>query len=255
MIWADLHVHSKFSDGSMTISELVDFYGSRGFGCIAITDHVCESQTWLGMSAKYLEKTLTEESFPSYLRELERESARALDQYGMVVLSGVEISKNSIRNSRSAHVLGLGISSWVSADDDIAVCASRIRAQGAVTIAAHPVWTRRLEAQTFHLWNRRKELAPLIDAWEIASGPTLFPEVGESGLPIVASSDLHIPKQINAWKTVLHCEPSAHACLEAVRKQRISIRYYADSKASRQAPNWFNRDFVATSPLGTPIPG
>ncbi|NJM10303.1 MAG: PHP domain-containing protein, partial [Bdellovibrionaceae bacterium] len=39
MFLADLHVHSNFSDGHLSISELVDFYGQRGFGAIAVTDH------------------------------------------------------------------------------------------------------------------------------------------------------------------------------------------------------------------------
>lgn len=29
MLLTDLHVHSTFSDGKMTIAELVDFYGQR----------------------------------------------------------------------------------------------------------------------------------------------------------------------------------------------------------------------------------
>ncbi len=59
MILADLHVHSTFSDGKLTIAELVDFYGTLGFGCIAITDHICEEKSFLGIAASYLDYTLT----------------------------------------------------------------------------------------------------------------------------------------------------------------------------------------------------
>jgi histidinol phosphatase-like PHP family hydrolase len=67
MIMADLHVHSTFSDGKLTVSELVDFYGERGFGCIAITDHICEQKSFLGLAAGALKFTLTPDSFPQYL--------------------------------------------------------------------------------------------------------------------------------------------------------------------------------------------
>ena len=40
----DLHMHSTFSDGKLTIPELVDLFGSRGFGVIAITDHLSRMQ-------------------------------------------------------------------------------------------------------------------------------------------------------------------------------------------------------------------
>jgi hypothetical protein len=72
MFLADLHVHSKFSDGSLSISELVDLYGERGFGAIAITDHLCEKNTFLGIAARYLDVTLNEKTFPLYLDTIER---------------------------------------------------------------------------------------------------------------------------------------------------------------------------------------
>ncbi len=70
MFLADLHIHSTFSDGKMTIPQIVDFYGSRGFGCIAVTDHVCEDKTFLGKAASYLNLTLTPATFPLYMEIL-----------------------------------------------------------------------------------------------------------------------------------------------------------------------------------------
>jgi len=71
------------------------------------------------------------------------------------------------------------------------IFAGKIRGQGGIAVAAHPVSTRKLEFQTYHLWNRRDELAQEFDAWEVASGPHLFDEVKESRLPVLATSDLH----------------------------------------------------------------
>src|SRR6476620_10831518 len=98
MILADLHMHSTFSDGKLTIPELVDLYGARGFGAIAITDHLCESSTLIGRAAHYLDRTLTPATFPLYLEILKSESLRAWDRYRMVVIPGFELTKNSVSN-------------------------------------------------------------------------------------------------------------------------------------------------------------
>ena len=90
MILADLHVHSTFSDGKMSIPELVDFYGERGFGMIAVTDHLCEERFTLGRAARFLEKTLTRESFPEYIATIRVEAERAMDRYGMLVIQRTE---------------------------------------------------------------------------------------------------------------------------------------------------------------------
>lgn len=229
MILADLHTHSTFSDGRMTIPELVDFYGSRGFGCIAVTDHICEDRTFFGIAAGYLSYTLTLATFPLYMEIIRSEAERAWQQYQMIVLPGFELSKNSWSNHRSAHILGLGVHAFVGADGDVVDLARAIRAQGAVAVAAHPVSTQKFEKQTFHLWNRREEMRQELDAWEVASGPHLFPEVLRSGLPMLATSDLHHARQINAWKTVLHCERHPEAILDAIREQKVSFKNYREA--------------------------
>ena len=228
MMICDFHVHSSFSDGKLSIAELIDFYGSRGFGAIAITDHICEDNSFFGFAAGYLKYTLTALNFSKYMQVLEEEAQRAWFQYQMIVIPGFELSKNSWSNHRSAHILALGVSDFISADADILTLISQIKDQGALTIAAHPVSTQKLEMQTFHLWNRREELAPLIDAWEVASGPYLFAEVLHSKLPKIASSDLHHSKQISSWKTILSCEKHPQAILEAIKNQHVSFQFYED---------------------------
>lgn len=228
MILADLHVHSSYSDGQLSIPDVVNFYGARGFGAIAITDHLCESSTFLGKAARYLDCTLTPENFPHYLEILKNEAERAWDQFRMVVLPGFELSKNNILNSRSAHIVGIGINQFVPADADIPELARAIRNQGGLAIAAHPVHTRKLEKQTYHLWDRRKELAEEFDAWEVASGPHLFDEVLRSGLPMIATSDFHRPAQINSYKTWIDSERHPEAILDAIRAQKVSFQMYQE---------------------------
>lgn len=226
-------MHSDFSDGKMTIPQLVDLYGGLGFGVIAITDHLCENETMIGMAAKAIGHTLTPATFPLYLAILKSEAERAMDQYGMVVLPGFELSKNSISNHRSAHIVGLNVSQFLPADPDAADLCRAIRAQGGLAIAAHPVSTRKMEKQTFHLWDRREELAQEFDAWEVASGPYIFDEVAEAALPKIASSDLHQRRQMSSWKTVFECERHPEAILEAIRRQELSFRFYQEGTGLR----------------------
>jgi predicted metal-dependent phosphoesterase TrpH len=230
MILADFHMHSTFSDGKLTIPELVDLFGKRGFGAIGITDHLCESESVIGKAARYLERTLTAATFPLYLEILKSEAERAWEQYRMVVIPGVELTKNTVTNQRSAHILGLGISKWLTANGDPVELARSIRKQGALAIAAHPVHTRKREKQTYYLWDRRRELAQELDAWEVASGPYLFDEVMQSGLPMIASSDMHRPEQMTSWKTVLDCERHPQAILEAIRKQELKFMFYNEER-------------------------
>ncbi len=232
MILADLHVHSTFSDGQMTISELVEFYGSRGFGCIAITDHICEQKSLFGFAAGALKYTLTKETFPKYLETINEQAARAWSLYKMHVIPGFELSKNSWSNQRSAHVLGIGVTEWLPAELDILDMSRELRSQGALAIAAHPVHTGLFEPQTLHLWNRREELKDSFDAWEVASGRKFFDQVYESGLPLLATSDLHRASQISSWKTLLRVrkgERSTSAVLDAVREQKVEFGYWNDS--------------------------
>jgi len=228
MFITDFHIHSSFSDGKHSIPEIVDFYGRRGFGAIAITDHLCETATFLGIGASYLNRTLTPENFPLYLETLRNEAERAQKMYGMKVIPGFEITKNYLSNHRSAHILALNVTEFVSADDSIEVILKKIRAQGALSIAAHPVSTQRMEKQTFHLWKKREELSLLVDAWEVASGPVLFQEVKESGLPMIANSDLHRFSQMSSWKTCFEGERNVEAILEKIKKQKLSFQFYQE---------------------------
>ncbi len=231
MFLGDFHIHSDFSDGKMTIPQLVDLYGSQGFGAIAITDHLCERESIIGRAAVAIGHTLTPASFPLYLAIIKSEAERAWKQYKMVVIPGFELSKNSVSNYRSAHILGLSVSQFIPADPDALDLCKAIRAQGGLSIAAHPVSTRKMEKQTFHLWDRRNELAQSFDAWEVASGPFLFDEVVATTLPKIASSDLHRRPQITSWKTVLECERHPLAILDAIRRQEVRFHFYQEQRS------------------------
>lgn len=230
MFLADFHIHSTFSDGKLTIPQLVDLYGRHGFGAIAITDHLCEDVSLIGKAARILNRTLTEATFPLYQNILRSEAERAWAEYRMVLIPGVELTQNTVSNRRSAHVLGLGVTEFIGAAPDAKLLARAIRAQGGLAIAAHPVHTGKKEKQTYHLWDRREELRAEFDAWEVASGQHLFDEVLRSGLPKIANSDLHHPRQFSSWKTSFNCERDRDAIFEAIRRQEIGFQYFEEKQ-------------------------
>lgn len=227
MLLSDLHIHSKWSDGKLTIPEIIDLYGQRGFGVIAITDHVCETSSFMGLAAHWLNCSLSKDNFATYIAEIETQAFRAWKQYKMLVLPGIEITKNALRSQRSAHILGIGVRDWVNPDQSIEKVLQSIKAQGAVTVAAHPVFTLDpTYIPTLQLWKDRSNISSLMDAWEVASGAQLFDEVFHSGLPMLANSDLHHQKQIRSWKTLLECNPNEGSVLQSIRNQDVSFAFY-----------------------------
>lgn len=244
MMLADLHIHTTYSDGKLSVPEVVDLFGKSGVKIIAITDHLCEEKTVLGKASRVLNKTLTRHSFDGYLEEIQREASRAMKDYGMLVLPGLEITKNSMSFNRSAHMVAVGINEFISADGDVVDILQRMKNQGALTIAAHPVSTKMLEHQTFHLWDRRSELKEWFDAWEVASGAFLFDQVLQSGLPMIANSDLHGPHQIRSWKTLINCDQNLSSLKKAIRDQDIKLTFFEDGRVAGQFfnPNFFNPD-------------
>ena len=233
MLLTDFHIHSTYSDGTLTIPQIVDLFGKSGFDVICITDHLCESSSWLGKAAKVLGRTLTPDTFPGYIKTIQNEACRAWDQYRMIVLPGYEITKNSLSNQRSAHLLAVGSTNWVSADQDIVEIAKELKSFGALVGAAHPVNTRVMEKQTYHLWDRREELCEIIDVWEGARLNKILEPVINERLRVFANSDLHNPRQMNAYRTLVDSERHPLAILEAVRKQKIQFFYYEQKREFR----------------------
>ena len=239
MFLADFHIHSNFSDGVLSISEIVDFYGDRGFGAIAITDHLCEEKSPLGRAAAYLGRTLTRQSFDEYQETLKREAKRAWNQYKMLVIPGAEITKNSLFNHRAAHIVALGTTDWISADQDFKDIAREIRNNGGFAVAAHPLAPHTQRNKPYYLWDQRSELTDEFDAWEVTYHEHLLKEVVESDLVKIASSDLHKPEQIESWKTILCCARDQNEIFKAIRLHETQFHFYSDCLESA-APSSHN---------------
>lgn len=217
MLLGDFHIHTTWSDGRLSIPEVVDLFGRTGHDVIAITDHVVNSDSLLGKAAHRFGLTVTRDGFDAYRAEIEREARRAWDRYRMVVIAGVELSRNGFTRDTSAHALALGLDSFVPADGPVEEMLTRAREAGAVTVVCHPHEQSEWFSNTFYLWNRRKDVTPLVDRWEVACRWDLFPPVARERLPYLANSDFHQAPHLWAWKSLLDVEKRPRAILSALR--------------------------------------
>jgi hypothetical protein len=219
----DFHIHSNFSDGVLSIREIVDLYGRNGFDAIAITDHLCEKQNLIGRFSHSFNLSLSTESFPIYFETLRKEALRAKNEYNMLLMPGYEITKNSFINHRSAHILILGIENYIAPELPVIEILTQAKHFGALTIAAHPFQTNEFEFQTFYLWSRRNKLCKYIDAWEVNSRTKISNDVLNSGLPLIANSDFHTMKHFNSWRTKIYSSFDKQSIFSAIKNQKIDF--------------------------------
>jgi 3',5'-nucleoside bisphosphate phosphatase len=221
----DFHVHTTWSDGRLSMREVVDLYGqTRRFDVIAITDHILMKRDFLGRAARLAtlgtrDFSVTEERFHDYLREIESEARRARRLYDLLVVPGAEITQNHIRSKQNSHVVALNIKQFISADQPAEAILREIRRQGALSIACHPHHrtTRRFEIGTCYLWDHRKQLVDLVDVWEAANRDDLFSVTSLKHYPYVANSDFHKAKHLYSWKTLVRCEKRWDAVASTLR--------------------------------------
>lgn len=205
MLLADFHIHTTWSDGKLSIAEVVDLFGRAGHDVIAITDHVVNNDSMIGKVTHRFGLTVTAENFAAYRDEIEREKRRAWDEYGMIVIPGCELTQNAMTRRNSAHVLALGIDEFISANGTVVEMLERARPKSRILVACHPNEMTDWYANTFYLWNRRVDVAELVDLWEIACRWDLFPPVARAKLKYIGNSDFHKEEHLYAWKTLLPC--------------------------------------------------
>jgi 3',5'-nucleoside bisphosphate phosphatase len=222
----DFHIHTTWSDGRLSLREVVDLYGqTRKFDVIAITDHILMKKDLLARAGRLAtlgrrRYSITEETFDEYLADIAREGQRANREYGMIVIPGAEVTQNHLRAKKNSHVIALGIKKYISADQNAEDILKEIRRQGALSVACHPHHrtTRRLEISTCYLWDHRQELAGLVDVWEAANRDDLFSVTSLKHYPYVANSDFHKGKHLHSWKTLIRAKkdwPSISAALRS----------------------------------------
>lgn len=228
MLLCDFHIHSNYSDGKLTVPELVDFYGKHEFDCICITDHLADPRRLIGKLSRLSNMTVSPNQLDEYFEVIERERKRAWRKYGMLVMTGMEFNKDGLGKKSSAHLLGVDLKAPIRADLDLPETIAQIHAQGGLAIASHPhIMKSEWGKNTLYLWENQDTFAPLIDAWEIANRDNIFTPIGLKRLPFIANSDLHKPKHIYSWKTLLYCAKDPDAIKECIRLNKdVSITLY-----------------------------
>jgi predicted metal-dependent phosphoesterase TrpH len=223
LLLCELHAHTTWSDGYLTLPELVDLYGRSGFDVLCITDHAVrlddpspgavDSWTW-----------------PAYSAAVGTEAERALDEYGLLLIRGLELSDNQEDPDLSAHVLALGLESYVSVDAGIVPALEAANRQGAALIAAHPYSDRDstpLRA-TRRIWRERDLFRDLIHRYELFNRNETFAWIAAEGLPAVATGDTHRAEHLASWKTLLRCDKEPAAVIAHLHSQaRVFLTPFA----------------------------
>lgn len=218
MLLCDFHIHTRFSDGSLGLLETVDLYGQAGFDVIAITDHVVNGDNTFGKITRTLNYSVKASNFDTYLNQIHEASQYACEKYGMLVIAGVEISKNHLSPERSAHILLLDIKEFIPACLDYEELFAEAKQQDCLIIACHPHYmSSQTDRDTLYLWNNRDKYARYIDAWEIANRDDVFNVISLKKYPYVANSDFHSPAHLYSWKTLLNCPKDIQAVKSCIK--------------------------------------
>jgi len=215
----ELHAHTRWSDGALTLPELVDLYGTNGFDVLAVTDHVVRRA-----SPDDLPFAVHAGNHADYLAETEAQAERARRDYDLLVLPGLELTYDDSDPLQAAHALALGLRDFIGLDDGIDAALARSREAGAALVAAHPydeVPGELPPARPTQRFSRdRRALRPLVDRWELFNRRELFAWVADLGLPAVASGDFHEAAHLFGWKTLLPCAKREDAVVEYLRSAR-----------------------------------
>lgn len=178
---ADLHLHTRVSDGLATVSELLEHVAARGdLDVIAVTDHEDAAG---GLQAREL---------------------AAKRGYAFQVVVGAEIT------TLQGHVVGLFIERVPKSFRSVESTLEAIHAQGGLAVAPHPMsWlTRSLSRRTLDRVHARGEPGTTFDAIELANpSPAGLQRRSlalhlnhEWGLAAIGSSDAHhLPHVGTGW--------------------------------------------------------
>src|SRR5205807_1170105 len=98
----ELHAHTTWSDGSLSMRQLCDLYGRRGFDVLAVTDHTTPGPGHVDAA-----------NYAAYLAEIEAEAERAMALYGLLVVPGLELTADDPDPARSGHAVAIGLRSFV----------------------------------------------------------------------------------------------------------------------------------------------
>jgi len=208
----DMHVHTRHSDSTGSVGDVIRVARRRGMDGLAITDH----DTLAGV-----------------------EEALATDS-GLIVVPGEEVSTDQ------GHVLALGIGRRVPGGLPAGEAIRRVKAQGGLVVIPHMSGFPVPFASRF----RESDLSALpVDGLEVFSAISILGRhfltknmklAERFGLAVLAGSDSHFPETVGDAYTVVEAESrDIRDILEAVRLGRTKI-------GCQPSRLWFKMNMIVT---------
>jgi len=221
----DFHIHTDWSDGQLSVKEVIDLYGQHGFDIIAITDHIVDDDSlkeyriWSQPAPAVLP-----EDFDRYLATLRDMAYYAWEKYELLLIPGMEITNTSWKY----HILGLDIQSYIDPYLSVVQILEHLKHQDALSVACHPFVRNHTRCNhSRYLSENIDRFGELFDAWEVANRNDLSNEIGLRGLNYIANSDFHEPSHLSSWKTLLLCEKNIESVKHAIRRNHgVSLYFY-----------------------------
>jgi predicted metal-dependent phosphoesterase TrpH len=223
----ELHAHTTWSDGELTVRELCDLYGTRGFDVLAITDH-----------APRAERDVHAGNHAAYVAEIDAEAERARCLYDLLVIPGLELTYDDPDPWAAAHAVAVGLRRYVEVAAGLENVLGQARARGAALVAAHPYSPEQLaagSARATGAFGARPELAALVDRFELFNRYSLFGWVATAGLAGIATGDFHRREHLASWKTLLPCAKDELSVVHYLRSARPAYLVLLDDASARIA--------------------
>lgn len=209
---ADLHLHTIFSDGSVTPEFRVREAWLDGLDVIAITEHV-EARSYeqkmldflkgyvgegtKAINSRVVEKPADERGFQADLGLPVKLAQTAAETFGIVVIPGAEISRPPASHG---HYNALFVTDNNDIyDPDPETSFRKARAQGAVIMQNHPGWRRK--EITYLDFEKDVYSKGLIDGVEVMNGAGVHIE----SLTRAAEYNLFVTSTTDAHDTNLEC--------------------------------------------------
>lgn len=215
----ELHAHSTWSDGGLSLHELVDLHGRAGLDVLCVTDHVLRGDDpWSAPTS-----CVHEAVFAEYVAAVDREAERARALYGMLLVPGLELTHNHRDPDLSAHALALGLREFVSPDLGLVGSLLAALEAGAAVIAAHPHERDGVSVRphaTRRFWREWDTLAPLLHGVELMNGADLYGWVVGADVPLMATGNVHRRADVSSWKTLVPCGADEGELVDYLRSRR-----------------------------------